>query len=193
LCHSAPLTAIGLRFRSGLNAQATVRHTAGPGRETRLHRGDMKTRFFTAIFASAIIGLAATAEAGAVCSNDDIAGEWTWEVTAHLDTNSVYTFVCPVVIRADRTFKPADCTQVDNRANSPKGSLDVAGRFTVSRGCVVRNQARITLVYNAPPGGGSVTWHLDNFDGWMARDGVAMTGVLSSGPAKTAKVTAFRR
>jgi hypothetical protein len=98
-----------------------------------------------------------------------------------------------VLIRPGRTFTPADCTQVDNKANSPKGSLAIAGRFIVSRSCVVRNQATITLTYNAPPGGGTVTWNMDGFVGWLARDGVAMTGVLTSSPANVAKVTAFRR
>src|SRR4051812_36672260 len=87
----------------------------------------MTPRFLAAIAVSAVIGLAANVGAQAACGDDDIAGEWTWEVTAYLNPE-IYTFVCPVLIRPDRTFKPADCKQVDNKANSPQGSLTVGGK-----------------------------------------------------------------
>jgi hypothetical protein len=152
----------------------------------------MKAHFLKVISISAVIGLAATFGARAACSDDDIKGDWTWEITAYLSATSIYTFVCPVTIRSNLAFKSAECTEIDNLAHSPKATLDIDGRFTVSKSCVVRNDRKIKLVYTKHDGT-TVTWNMDGFDGWIARNNVAMTAVLSSGPAKVAKITAFHR
>jgi hypothetical protein len=151
----------------------------------------MRARLLAAISAVAVVCLTANASAQVTCSNADITGRWIWEVTAYLG-GTVYTFVCPVLIRQDRKLDPAVCRQVDNVSTTETGSFTAAAPFAVSSNCIVRNRGSMTLLYDNPVGGGS-TWTLDTFDGWISRNKGTLTAVVAGFERASVKITAFRR
>ncbi len=151
----------------------------------------MRSLVFASVSALTLIGTAGSAVAQSTCSNADITGRWMFEVTAHATTTDVYTFICPVVIRPNRTMDPATCTQIDGTDAAEEGNLTIPGPFTVSSNCIVRSLGGISLRRNIP-GGGSVTFLPDTFTGWLSADKGAMTAVLA-GSVKRAKISAYRR
>jgi hypothetical protein len=159
--------------------------------------GEASMRKGIVVLVSGLAALGPLAGAAqAACTNNDIVGKWTWEVSGYSDIsgeNRLYTIVCRIQIAATRKVTSSVCTQVDITTVGGDGTVTTAQPFTVTPSCVIRNRAM--QVFYEFPGEGGITWSIDKFEGWMSRDKGAFTAVLSDSMSNfiPVKVSATRR